>query len=48
MTWDDNLKYGFSTPYLKVGTSDGHNILLLEDFTYTCKNEFQTALFSDI
>lgn len=37
-TWDDKLKYGFSVPFLKVGTSDGHNVILLEGFTYTAKN----------
>lgn len=37
-TWDEQLKYGFSTPYLKVGTDDGHNFFLLEGFKYTAKN----------
>ena len=37
-TWDDSLKYGFNVPFLKVGTSDGHNFVLLEAFTYITKN----------
>jgi len=38
MTWDDTLKYGFNVPFFKVGSSDGHNVILLEGFTYTAKD----------